>query len=75
MLKQSEYSKLAKAKSKQSAQGRAEPKGWSSYEEIIATGDTPLRLLLSFGILFYSLLLVLLLLLIIADSADVIDDC
>jgi hypothetical protein len=36
----------------------------------------PLRPSLSFGILFYSLLLMLLLLLmIIADSADVTDDC
>ena len=80
MLKQSECSKLAKAKFKQAAQGRAEPQGESvSRREPTVAEATPLRPLLSFEILFYSLLLMLLLLLIlllwlmllIAGAADV----
>ena len=80
MLKQSECSKLAKAKFKQEAQGRAEPQGASvSRREPTVAEATPLRPLLSFEILFYSLLLMLLLLLIlllwlmllIAGAADV----
>ena len=80
MLKQSECSKLAKAKFKQEAQGRAEPQGESvSRREPTVAEATPLRPLLSFEILFYSLLLMLLLLLIlllwlmllIAGAADV----
>ena len=66
MLKQSECSKLAKAKFKQAAQGRAEPQGASvSRREPTVAEATPLRPLLSFEILFYSLLLMLLLLLIL----------
>ena len=83
MLKQSECSKLAKAKFKQAAQGRAEPQGESvSRREPTVAEATPLRPLLSFEILFYSLLLMLLLLLMLmllmllmllaAESADAV---
>lgn len=78
MLKQSECSKLAKAKFKQAAQGRAEPQGGNLTKRSLDK-QPPLRPLLSFEILFYSLLLMLLLLLIlllllmllIAGAADV----
>ena len=75
MLKRSECSKLAKAKFKQAAQGRAEP----SHEETTRLIVALHRLLLSFEMLSYSLLLMLLLLMIlllllmllIAGAADV----
>ena len=76
MLKQSECSKLAKAKFKQEAQGR---RGRYLTGRRRRLKVAPLWLLLSFEILFYSLLLMLLLLLLlllwlmllIAGAADV----
>ena len=78
MLKQSECSKLAKAKFKQAAQGRAEPQGGNLTKRSLDK-QPPLRPLLSFEILFYSMLLMLLLMmmllmpliLLIAGAADV----